>query len=797
VIPFTIFVTTLALQPLRLDSFRDSIRAEPVILEVRIGDIAATTVSALRVADRALLPLAPVLALAEVLPSTLHRTDASVEFLPSDSVAAMLHTAIVIDWDDLTVTMVDDGSLPVSQRARRERRRATFNAMAPATTHMVAVTRATPLLPRGFVLDYDVATQGMRNVTRPDVRLAIGSTILGGGLDVAWARAGRGSFARAAMPPDISWQRGWPLHSRIAFVRIGALAGAPGSVVGSGLLISNRSPLREDDAGPVTVAGRAGVDWEIEAYRDDVLIYAGIADSTGGYRISLPTSRGANRLSVATYGPDGAARITNRYLSVGNDMIAAGTAAYSASIGRCAVPDCDHAADLSLRYAPVAPLTVGAGVAASVGEHGFMLGPSASLAGRARDDLSASVRYRRDDSAIDVRYSPSPEFDLLTVYRNTALDTRLGNAIARMPGAAPASRSSAVASVVWRPRQGAPSLSATADLAGRNLTDDQRIRVASHLSAASVYVRPFVSLMRRLHAPSTLIGYGAYAESPLHRVFPGGTRIRAAMNFGDGQSGDTFVMLCVPFVGAGRVEAGAVWAGERRRADAPLISMSLSLVSRAVRYDARSDVSAQPAGTRWTASRALAYGVTHTLSHAVSGSVAVAGHASDVFHMARLSASPLRGRTEIAGKVFVDGNANGVFDPSERPLSGVSVAVGATVVETDSAGDYHLRDVLPFEAVILTVDPLTLPSSGTSISPVRVVPLPNCTTRVNLPVTDAQPSGASVRGLSGVGWLAQHAQRGDTSSVHRDHLQPGAGDSHPVAHSRQSAEPAEDVAAKG
>jgi hypothetical protein len=203
VIPLTIFVTTLALQPLRLNSVLDSIRAEPVILEVRIGDIAATTVSALRVADRALLPLAPVLALAEVLPSTLARIDASVEFLPSDSVAAMLHTAIVIDWDDLTVTMVDDGSLPVSQRARRERRRATFNAMAPATTHMVAVTRATPLLPRGFVLDYDVATQGMRNVTRPDVRLAIGSTILGGGLDVTWARAGRGSFTRAAMPPDM------------------------------------------------------------------------------------------------------------------------------------------------------------------------------------------------------------------------------------------------------------------------------------------------------------------------------------------------------------------------------------------------------------------------------------------------------------------------------------------------------------------------------------------------------------------------------------------------------------------
>src|SRR6185437_7714961 len=148
----------------------DSVVAEPVILEVRIGTVASAVVVARRIGDIALLPVAPVLALVQS-----RNTDSSSEYLTTDSLAAILHAPILVDWDDLTATIVDDGGLPAIRRAARERRRALLDAAKQSSDAPHAVTRSTPLLPSTLIVDYDATISSMSAIAQPTTHLGIGT----------------------------------------------------------------------------------------------------------------------------------------------------------------------------------------------------------------------------------------------------------------------------------------------------------------------------------------------------------------------------------------------------------------------------------------------------------------------------------------------------------------------------------------------------------------------------------------------------------------------------------------------
>lgn len=769
VITLALLVTTLAVQTPDVVRSRDSARPESVILEVRIGSIASTTVSALRIGDRALLPAARVFALAEVTAA-----DPPERYLSVDSLSGLLHADITVDWDDLTATISDDGTLPASRRVVRRERRDLFNATNGISAVSPAVSRTMPLLPHSFMLDYEVTTSSAFTLTQPAVRLTLGSSMLGGGLDVDWNRFGRTSSA----PPAISWQRVWPEGSRVRYVRFGSIPFSPSSIVRSGLLVSNHPPLYDDDAETVVFAGVAGRDWEVEAYRDGVLAYAGVVDSSGAYMLSIPALRGTNRLALIAYGPGGEQRVTNRYVSIGNDMLPAGTGSYTAAVGNCASVRCDRAAELSLRYAPDHHVTAGVELAAFTGARGLVFTPAAAFSARVSDDINAGARYGRSDAAADFRYSPSADFDVVAAYRSTAIDP-IGAPIAH---GVLARRSTVVATAAWRPG-GSYAIDATVDLAGGHLTDEQRIRVASSASVGSAYLRPFATLARGLYVPSPAPGFGAYVEMaapPLLRsILPVGSRIRGSAGLGGDRPNDTFVALAIPFMRTGRIEAATRW-GSASGTRTPQLELSVNLIASAVRYEARSD----------------GYANSRTVTSALSGSVAVAHEREAASRIVTLSAMPFRGRAVVAGRVFLDNDADGVLDSSDELLPGVSVIAGASTVETDSTGEYRTADVAPYAALVLSADSLTLPPQDLVVRPVRVIPLPGGVTRVDLAVVRASASGLAVRCLSRIRGLTQDPQSRDTTSIHGDDFQPGARNPHPVTNPRQPAQPCEDVSAQ-
>jgi hypothetical protein len=383
------------------------------------------------------------------------------------------------------------------------------------------------------------------------------------------------------------------------------------------------------------------------------------------------------------------------------------------------------------------------------------------------DDVDATVRYGRAVAAADLRYAPSPSFAVRTRYQRATLGD---------DGAPGAPRySTATTDVTWRPGAGA-ALNAGLDFAGANVTDNRRLRIGTSLLARSTYVRPVVGIVSSVGAMAAMT-FGLSAESSFPFLLPAGSRVRTS--FGDAHFVDRFLALAVPVARFLRVEAALEWPAAARQYR---VTLSASLITRAFRYDARSTSTGSDVAS----------------SHSLSGSVAV-GISGTSTPALTLSSGALRGRADVTGTVFLDDNRNGRLDAGETTLPGVSVIGTFFTTDTDLAGEYHTPNLTPFAPVMLKVDPLTLPSPGMLTEPVRVVPIPNATTRADLPVTyrmSGSTSGLALRDAAAVGGLAKNPERGDPATVHGDYLESGPGDPHPVSHAWQSPETREDVAAQ-
>jgi hypothetical protein len=132
-------------------------------------------------------------------------------------------------------------------------------------------------------------------------------------------------------------------------------------------------------------------------------------------------------------------------------------------------------------------------------------------------------------------------------------------------------------------------------------------------------------------------------------------------------------------------------------------------------------------------------------------------------------------RSGVAGRVFLDENANGRFDPQERPLAGVVVRVGTGVTTSDSDGVFRAWDLVPFEPVLVTVDsaslasPLWVPERGG----VSVVPGPNRFLQLDVPIVQGGviegrvlwPHDISPRGVAGVRLNLTNRRTGATRAL--------------------------------
>src|SRR6185437_2468918 len=383
-------------------------------------------------------------------------------------------------------------------------------------------------------------------------------------------------LSRVDRRPKISawhWDRQFGAASFLRHARLGRGSSEPGSVIGAGIFLSSE-PVIRDDSPPVAVAGAPGPGWDVEAYRDDMLVHSAQTDSTGRYTIAIPVSPGSHRLTVAAYGPAGEHRFTNRHMSATENALVTHSGAYDLAIGRCEVAACDYAAETMLRYAPFSSVTAGTGLRFTTRSHRMVIEPSLLLATHPRDDINASVRHAGAATRADVSYAPSPMFDASFTYANTQL--------ASTTTLSPVRYSDATASAIWRVPAAGYSAGATLTSAAYGLTDTRRLRVFLSLPLGSLYIRPFIDVARQSNTPVSF-DRGLFAESPIPFLLPTGSRIRAGL--ATSGVGDNQLTITAPFLRSGKFEFGIECpAGD----GSPRLVLALNMITRAARYEGRS-----------------------------------------------------------------------------------------------------------------------------------------------------------------------------------------------------------------
>jgi hypothetical protein len=126
------------------------------------------------------------------------------------------------------------------------------------------------------------------------------------------------------------------------------------------------------------------------------------------------------------------------------------------------------------------------------------------------------------------------------------------------------------------------------------------------------------------------------------------------------------------------------------------------------------------------------------------------------------------GLSGIEGHVFRDLDGDGALGPADEPVAGVTVRVGGLLARTDAAGKYSLWNVLPYEAVNVQLDTLSLQDPAwVPALPARALrPSPQQFTKIEFAlvrtreVTGQLSPGAKVATPAGVGLELRDAMSG-------------------------------------
>ncbi|HEU4643574.1 MAG TPA: carboxypeptidase-like regulatory domain-containing protein [Gemmatimonadaceae bacterium] len=731
----------------------DTATTEPVIVELRVGRLAASTVSALRRGDDALVPAGALLDLVEMRhrvarpgrmeverspsePPLVFDTALAVQgggahvvrarvlwrdgeiYVPARTMGTLLDARIVVDWGELVITIADPASLPIAKRLAREAARERFLARrrgALAPDLRLGLSRPAWA---GMVLDYAISAPGDRPVAGSDYSLALGADVFGGSLTGTMASVGGASAGRVR--GEGSWNGVWPDSRTVQQLRVGdAVASGPTPRTLRGAYVTNSPYLRSSEFGVLDYAGRVLPGWSVEAYRAGSLVAIDSADAAGRFDVPLPVEYGENPIDFIAYGPYGETRTLSRTYRIGADLLPARRFEYGASVGACTRLSCTETANLDLRYGLSSRWTLRAGADQIARDSlGGLFQPYAGVTGTIASAWTVRLQAQRQGAVqTTVRFEPS--LDLRFDASWSRYDDRV-----TAPLLTPAGRRAEwAASAFVRPLGYRTPLYAelTYDRVETALGAITRARVATSYQRGELRVLPYARIERETGAgvpPSTetFTGLDAFfLPHPSWGPVLGPLWWRAGAELSDaGTVTASEVTVARPIGGALRFELGATHVpGPHGTTFSLTLSADRSLLR------SYSTMVAQSGGTPR---------VTQT----VQGSVL----ADRATHAVRFVPGPSLERAGVVGRVFLDANGNGRFDPGEPPLANVYVRVGTGAAATDSAGLFRVWDVVPFEPVRVAVDssslasPLWVPTYGT----LEVVPGPNRFQPVDVPI---------------------------------------------------------------
>lgn len=659
-------------------------------------------------------------------------------FLDADLLADLLGGRATTNIPELSV-VIWQADVPVVRRLARERRRSLLAQPTPEEEEAYWGIASSPALLGGAVLDWNVGattTAQADSALRMDngfAQLTLGVDVLGGNgvvqHDRAWYRGVDGS----AHNTYASWVRAWPTNPWLRQVRLGDVLGTgPRPRFARGFALTNVPFVRPSDFSLAEFTGMLEPGWDIELYRGGVLVDAGRSGPGGRYAFSMPIRYGSNPVEIVAYGPHGEVQRFQRTFEVPFERLTAGLVEYGVSAALCRDAACSGTGNADLRWGATRQLTLRAGADYYWGDtlpnRGY---PYAGAVFQATRSLALSA-----DAILNAEFggrmslAPSPDFQLTAGHRRLVADSA-----DRVAGLG-ISGDQTDAYVFYRP--GLMDDRVFLRVGGARFSDDSRTTYRAQATASiQVQLGRFdigTIVTRNTNLPGladssanstvTLLRLGGVLTpgtvwSPLHQMV-----LRADLTWEKGEGLDlASAALSRRFARHFYLEGGGGW--DRFRGGFLELAFRADLA--AGRFSTQNLLDGEEARGLQRGEGSLLFGRQgRPVSFANGRSV---------------------GRSGVAGTVFLDLDGDGVYDAGEPPVPGARLRVGPWYVVADELGTFATWDVVPFEALEITVDPTSGTDAQWTPSATRFVvrPDPNRFQRVDIPFVQTAEAMGEVR----------------------------------------------------
>jgi hypothetical protein len=637
---------------------------------------------------------------------------------------------------ELAITVRNAVHLPAVARVLREQRRARLRPEgALADLAYAPIHRRAPVV-GGAVLDWAAqlgttapSGPGKLSVESGAIQVGLGVGLLGGsGLLVHEERWLPGVVGNVR-GTDASWTRVWPTSERVRQVRLGEVSGTgrqPRRIQGA--VITNAPFVR-----PVTFAGgilrgTLPVGWEVELYRQGALVGLATVGADGRYAFDVPLVYGTNPVEVLGYGPTGEIRRFERTFEVPFERLPVRQFEYGIGGGGCGTDPCQATGNIDLRYGATRQLTVRAGwdqfwrdtlpdlwhpygsatfqATRSLAVFGEVVGNAQAgglLSFAPSPDLRASVGHTHfvGDSIV----APLIGTALLDDITTASVFLRPGALSRRWYVQADARRASGAFQRRYDAR-----VTLTARIPSVRL--DAGIRVGHASLRPAPFVTATVLSVQALY--QTGVAFGPLRRSVLRvgiEVAPDSGLDRAVFGFARTLLRDY------------SLDATVAW--DRDVGVIANLGVKANLPS--VRFASQNRIDDFGAVGLQSAEGSLMYDE--------DGRRLAIGNGRGL------------GRAGVTGVAFLDLDGDGVRDPGEPPVVGALVRVGPWVAEADVNGRYTVWDVVPFETLLIEVDPGSAADPLWVPSALRYVlhPDPNQFVPVDIPFVQTVEAMGEVR----------------------------------------------------
>ena len=702
---------------------------EQVLIELQIDHAASQTVLAYRVGAEALVPMTALLRLGEQgfrlspdgrLEATMDPgrvalvidpardtmrlgerrvpiastqrvfTDGEL-YVAARPVAALFDTQILVDWQDLTVTLMDANKLPIGLRLQRETAREAFERRSStAPIHPLAFATERPTWD-GLVVDYSFLAAGQQPLNGGGYALGVGGDVLGGSLQLGMQSVGPTGAGQAEASG--SWTGVWDENRWVKELRLGdGYATGPETRAERGLVLTNAPYLRPSLLGAVAYAGRLDSGWTVEAYRAGQLVAIDSTDPRGAFAVPLPISYGENPVDFVAYGPSGQVVLFDQTYRTLNDQLPARHFEYGLTAGQCPLATCTATANLDLHYGVSDRLTVRGGIDQfwrdTLSNRTY---PYATLLYLPINALAIDLMGVAGSSAgATVQFEPSLNLQATATFTSYTTDTAPALPVGGL-------RSTWAVSAFLRPAPRSGFFFFDAQASGARTTTETvttgllQASVQTHEVRLEPYVR--VQADAPLAAPATTtpyVGMDAFVlPHPALGQVLGAVWMRLHLEqqvTGAFQAAQLYVDRPV---GAGlRVELGL-----GKQIGIPGVTLTTALTSNLPSVRTVTTVTTPTVGPS-------------TASQYVQGSL-LWDRGSGAL---RYAPGPSLERSGLTGRVFVDENGNGRWDPGEPLVAGVRVLVSNGSALSDSSGLYRVWNLAPFDTVTVAVDSLSIDS---------------------------------------------------------------------------------------